>query len=696
MNITVTTASRIPESLTDAPARMQVVTAAEIERRGYRSLTDVLKGLSDFKVDTGGEQDSPAELTVQGIRGGTRVIVMLDGIRISSPTNDPLPILANYPVHTAQQVEILYGPASALYGADAFSATINIISKSETGLSAETSVGQYGLYNNAVSYGARVGASGSLMIAGQFQQDTQPDLSRFYPDTFQGLQGQRTGTFHTVLGPMTPAGRYSPSYETPLAAHSLQAALHLGGLQWSFFHNASRASTARPSAPDGTIYTADAFDKNTLLMTAGTYTRPIGRVTSTSTVMFSRHELDPQSGDRTLDTFLNKGYQYGYGSMTKADEQLAWKAGRGITATVGGTFERFFAIPEGAGLNAPIHSQNVPGTIFGTTIPDEFIKLHYTNSGVYGQVQCAKSPRLNLTFGARSDYNSEYGATFNPRVGFVSRLTATTTLKLLYGTAYLAPSPYEQYAHHGQFTSTDGGATYTSDFWHLPNWDLRPQRKQTAEVQLERAIGAAVLLTTSGFYSRFTHLITQGDTDRRDPGFYLGWPVADIERPSNEGGATTYGATGGVQLHRSFGLERRVDGHIDVSVAGGHIEDLPVGTRLPLGGMSPIEARAGIDVDWDRWIVAPRLSMSGRQRLVAFDEGTLARHTLRGYATVDLNIRRLRVFSSRVNAFLTIENALDRRYLNINSGAYTDSDQLVGAPQNPRRITVGVDVRVWR
>ena len=45
---------------------MEVVTAAEIERRGYRSLTDVLKGLSDFKVDIGGEQASPTELTVRG------------------------------------------------------------------------------------------------------------------------------------------------------------------------------------------------------------------------------------------------------------------------------------------------------------------------------------------------------------------------------------------------------------------------------------------------------------------------------------------------------------------------------------------------------------------------------------------------------------------------------------------------------
>jgi outer membrane cobalamin receptor len=150
MNIAITTASRTTEGLTDAPARVQVVTAAQIQRRGYRSLSDVLKDLPDFKVDVAGNWDFPAELTVQGVRGATRVVLLLDGIRISSPTNEPLPIVANYPVHTARQIEIVYGPASALYGADAFSAVINIISKDATesaGLAVSTSVGAFGLYN---------------------------------------------------------------------------------------------------------------------------------------------------------------------------------------------------------------------------------------------------------------------------------------------------------------------------------------------------------------------------------------------------------------------------------------------------------------------------------------------------------------------------------------------------------------------
>ena len=76
LTIPVVTASRATEQLKDAPARMVVVTDAEIRRRGYRSLTDVLKDLPDFKVDIAGDQDYPVEFTIQGSRGSSRVIVL--------------------------------------------------------------------------------------------------------------------------------------------------------------------------------------------------------------------------------------------------------------------------------------------------------------------------------------------------------------------------------------------------------------------------------------------------------------------------------------------------------------------------------------------------------------------------------------------------------------------------------------------
>lgn len=699
MNVLVTTASRAPEGLGLAPARMDVVTAAQIERRGYRSVLDVLKDLAAFKVDLAGDPDFPAELAVQGTPGAGLVVLLLDGIRVSSPTNEPLPMMANYPVHNARQVEIVYGPASALYGADAFSAVINIISKDvneSPGLAVSSSVGQFGLYNQTASYGARLGANATLMLSGQFLYDHQPDLSRFYPEAFGGLEGQHTGVFNTIFGPMKPRRAVSPAYDIPMSAHSLQARFKTGGLDLSLFENGSQVSTAPAHTPDNVIYNADAFNKNHLLVASGSYTRSIGRVRSTSTLMFSRHELDPESG--YLDAFSNltRSFTYAYGSMAKAEEQLSWKPAQSITMTAGGTFEHFFAVPKTADLNAPIQSRDQPGTLLDTNITDEFVKLRYANTGVYLQMQYAVRPRVTLTLGARGDYNSRYGATFNPRLGMVARPTDSTIVKVLYGTAFLAPSPYEAYAHYGSFYSTDGGKTFASSYWHLANPDLEPQKKRTVEVNVLQTIGNSVQVSGSVFYSRFSNRIRTLDADRAHAGLYLGWPVDYIDFTVNQGRAITYGASLDVEYLRTFGPDRRFEAHAALALANGREwegEEDQLDVSSPIGAMAPVQLRFGADIDWDRWRVAPRLSIVGGQRLLATIEGEgSGRRTLPGFGTVDVNVRR-RLFRT-LDAFLTVENALDRRYRTLNTGAYISAADLIGAPQNPRRISVGFSLRV--
>jgi outer membrane cobalamin receptor len=701
MNIPVTTATRTRESLMNAPARMEVITEEQIRRRGYRSLMDVLKDLADFKVDIAGDQDYPTELTVQGTRGSSLVIVLLDGIRVSSPTNEPLPILANYPVHAAKQIEIVYGPASAVYGADAFSGVINIISKSgmeSPGFTLTTSVGQDGLYNESASFGTRIGTIGSLMIAGQFLYDRQPDLSKVYPADFNGLQGQQRGTFDTIFGPMTSPRAVSPAYNIPLSAHSLQASFQAGGLRLDLFANRARVSTSPAYTPDNAVYNDAAFNDNKLLVASGAYTRAIGRVTSTSILTFSRHELDPQSGYWNVFSNMKKSYKYAYDSMLKIDEQLVWKPVSTVTLTTGATVERFFAIPQTADLNAPIASQDVPGTILDTNIPDDFVKLHYSNTGAYAQLQYAVTPHLAITLGARGDYNTRYGSTFNPRIGLIAKMASATTLKVLYGTAYLAPSPFEAYAHYGSFYSTDGGATYASDYWHLPNPNLKPQQKKTVELNLLQPLGESFAASGSIFYSRFTDLRLPADPDQAYAGFYHGWPVAYIDFAVNEGRATTYGGTMGLDFARSFAPDLRLMARAALSLADGdvwHQRQASPGSRLPIGGMSPVQMRLGADIDWGRWSFAPRLGITGRQRLLATEAvaSTIVRRTLDGYTTLDLNVRRHNVFT-HVDLFLTMENALDARYRQINVRAYTNPEELIGAPQNPRRLTLGVDIRV--
>ena len=698
MTVLVTTASRGPERLVDAPARVQVVTAAQIERRGYRSVLDVLKDLADFKVDLGGDPDYPAQLIVQGTRGASLVVLLLDGVRVSSPTNEPLPMMANYPVHNARQVEIVYGPASALYGADAFSAVVNIISKDVTespGLAVASSVGQFGLYNQTASYGTRLGARATLMLSGQFLYDRQPDLSRLYPDAFGGLQGQHTGLFNTILGPMPSSGPVSAAYHIPMSAHSVQARLRVGAFDLSLFENRLRTSTAPPNAPDNAVYNAAAFNENQLFVISGRYSRPIGAAASTTTLTFSRHELEPESGYWNVFSNMQKSFKYAYGSMAKAEQQVSWTPLSSITMTTGATVERFFAIPQGADLNAPVQSRDVPGTILGTDIPDEFVKLRYANTGAYAQMQYAPKPRVTLTLGARGDYNSRYGGTFNPRLGVVTRPTNSMTLKVLYGTAFLAPSPYQAYSHYGLFHSTDGGTTFASSYWHLPNPDLEPQKKRTVEVNVLQTLGTSVQVSGSAFYSRFSNLIQYFDSDRSYAGLYLGWPVDYIDFAVNDGHAVAYGASLGLEYLHTFSPTRTLEAHAALALVNGRgWEKDEINVSLPTGSMAPVQLRLGADIDWDRWRIAPRLSVVSPQRLLATTDvaGSLERRTLPGFATLDVNVRR-NLFRT-LDAFVTVENALDRRYRTTNPYAFTNPAELIGAPQNPRRVSVGFSLRV--
>jgi len=114
------------------------------------------------------------------------------------------------------------------------------------------------------------------------------------------MQAQRAGVFPTIFGVMTPSQPVSPDYHIPLWAGSLQATYRAGGLQLSVFENRSHLpTTAGLYTPDNVVYSDGAFNENSLFVAGGSYTRRMGRITSTSTVTFSRHQLDSHSGYMT-------------------------------------------------------------------------------------------------------------------------------------------------------------------------------------------------------------------------------------------------------------------------------------------------------------------------------------------------------------------------------------------------------------
>jgi len=99
-----------------------------------------------------------------------------------------------------------------------------------------------------------------------------------------------------------------------------------------------------------------------------------------------------------------------------------------------------------------------------------------------------------LSAGLRYDHYSNFGGTTNPRLGLIYHLFQPTTLKLLYGTAFRAPEPYELTPGYGRF--------------YEDNLGLEPETIRSVEGVVEQEFGQHFTLSGSVFQNRIENLIT--------------------------------------------------------------------------------------------------------------------------------------------------------------------------------------------
>ena len=137
MNIQVYSASKSVQSVSDAPASVTVVTADEIQKYGYRTLADILRDVRGFYVTY------DRDYSYVGVRGfgrlgdwNSHILLLVDGHRINDNVLGQAMIGTEFPVDVdlIERVEIVRGPSSSLYGAEAFLAVINVITRKAPGL----------------------------------------------------------------------------------------------------------------------------------------------------------------------------------------------------------------------------------------------------------------------------------------------------------------------------------------------------------------------------------------------------------------------------------------------------------------------------------------------------------------------------------------------------------------------------------
>jgi vitamin B12 transporter len=125
----VVTATRVPTLEGEIGSSVTVITEEEIKAKGYATAKDVLKGsLGIDVVSTGG----PGAGTSVFLRGANsyHTLVLIDGMEVGDPSLMQRRFdLANLTVDNIERIEIVRGPQSVLYGADAMGGVINIITK---------------------------------------------------------------------------------------------------------------------------------------------------------------------------------------------------------------------------------------------------------------------------------------------------------------------------------------------------------------------------------------------------------------------------------------------------------------------------------------------------------------------------------------------------------------------------------------
>src|SRR5512145_2321616 len=118
MNVEITSASKRVQKLVEAPATVYVITEDDIKRYGFRDLKDVLQNIPGIEYT---EPYSNSQGGQRGFAGNwTQTRILFNGRQVNVLFSSAIYIASQYTLNNVKQIEIIQGPASALYGADAF------------------------------------------------------------------------------------------------------------------------------------------------------------------------------------------------------------------------------------------------------------------------------------------------------------------------------------------------------------------------------------------------------------------------------------------------------------------------------------------------------------------------------------------------------------------------------------------------
>jgi outer membrane receptor for ferrienterochelin and colicins len=464
--IQVYSASKHMQKASDAPSSVSVITADEIQKYGYRTLADILQSVRGFYITT------DRLYSYVGVRGfgrlgdwNSRILLLVDGHRVNNNVDGHAMLGSEFlvDVDLIERVEIIRGPSSSLYGAEAFFAVINVITrKSLKGVELSFEPASFGTYAGRASYGGQHRGL-DMLLSGTFYNSQ--GLTLFYPQ-FDN-----------------PASNYGITRNTDYEnSQHVEATISFRGFTLQGLY--SEREKGVPTAYFGGLFNdprTQNLDNQQYLDLS--YQHSIGEKwdLTARTSYDQAREQDPVAystglpdGSTTVDTYSFRG---GW-----------WNS----EAKLSGTILERHKVTVGTEITDNLRQDQGSYTPIGNV----FVPVPATSViwALYGQDEFAITPALTLSAGLRYDHYSNFGGTTNPRLGLIYHLFHPTTLKLLYGTAFRAPEPYELAPDYGPFYDN--------------NLQLKPETIRSVEGVVEQEFGQHFTLSGSVFRNWIAHLIS--------------------------------------------------------------------------------------------------------------------------------------------------------------------------------------------
>ncbi|MFK5969644.1 MAG: TonB-dependent receptor [Candidatus Marithrix sp.] len=473
---TVTIATGVKQSIARAPAVTSIITAKDIENIGASNLSEALNTIPGFF--TSYNRAGYLVFTMRGISstGNPEVLLLLNGIRMNHSDTGRGGGLSMPALNVISRIEIIRGPGSAVYGADAFAGVVNVITKTADdiqGTEVGMKIGNLDTQNAWVSHGS---IWNGFKIMTSLEYDNTDGSGGIVDSDKQTILDHNFGTNASV----TPSN-------FDISRHGYDARIDIQKENWLIRAGYRDMNTG--NAANGTEALSNRSENILRRFNAELiYHNPTFTEYWDVTAQLSYLQMNV---DNNLVLFPPGAFGGTYPDGMKLNLRYYERHPR---FDLSGFYSKFDKHLIRVGTGYIIDDQYEIGTVnnFGGGTMKDFSdtpdasapEIDRNNWYVFLQDSWQISSEWELTSGIRYDEYSDFGNTINPRVALVWQSKSNFTTKLLFGRAFRSPTFDELYINNSVTQMGNPNLEpETIETWELA-FNYRPTKKLNFDLNL--------------------------------------------------------------------------------------------------------------------------------------------------------------------------------------------------------------------